>query len=356
MTNTTYRYAIVGTGREQGTEGATGFGMAHPHMRAFSGTGRVDLVAVADPEEDRARHFVAKYEKPDARVFADCHALFAEAKPEIVSICTWPHLHADIAVAACEAGVRGVHCEKPMATTWGDAKRMKAAAKANGVVLTFNHQRRFLEPFQTVRQTLRDGVIGTLQRMEGTCSDMFDWGTHWVDMQFFYNEEIPAEWVIGQVDSRTEHRIFGAYAENQAICHVKYRNGVRGIIVTGFEADLGAAQRLIGSDGIIEIGWDSVVRVRAGGDADWRVIPTSESIHGEAAIPRAAEDLIRALDDPAHTPLLSVDNALQAIEVIMATFESSRRRGRVDLPLDQDDNALVSMFEANQIGPNRAGA
>jgi predicted dehydrogenase len=354
MTTTNYRYAIVGTGREHGSEGATGFGMGHPHIRAFQRTGRTELSAIAEPVEANARHFLEKHGQASARIFPDVHAMLAEVKPDIASVCTWPHLHAEITVALCEAGVRAVHCEKPMATTWGDARRMKAAAAANGTLLTFNHQRRFLEPFQTVRQLVREGAIGKLQRLEATCGDLFDWGTHWIDMLFFFNEETPVEWVIGQIDSRTERRTFGAFTEDQGICCFKFQNGVRGLLLTGFEANTGIAHRLIGFEGMIEIGWDSKVRVRGEGDTGWRTLELAEGIHGEEAIPRAAEDIIRALDDPAHISPLSVDNALRTSEVIFATYESSRHRGRVELPLIPDDSALLAMLEARQIGPERA--
>ena len=36
--------------------------------------------------------------------------------------------------------------------TWAEAKRMQAAAHANGTILTFNHQRRFLEPIARQRR------------------------------------------------------------------------------------------------------------------------------------------------------------------------------------------------------------
>jgi hypothetical protein len=124
-------------------------------------------------------------------------------------------------------------------------------------------------------------------------------------------------------------------------------------LITGFEASIGTAIRLSGTTGAIEIAWDSAVQIRAAGDCDWRKIETAESIHGDIAIPRAAADLVRALDDPTHKPLLTVDNALRATEVIFSTFESSRRHGRVDLPLDKDDSALLDMLEKGEIGPNR---
>lgn len=354
MSSERYRYAIIGTGRPWKSEGATGFGMAHPHWEGFRATDRVDLVAVADIRAEAGRRFLTDENIEAAAVYTDFRAMLAEQKPEVVSICTWPHLHAELTIATAEAGVRAIHCEKPMATTWGDAKRMKAAADANGTILTFNHQRRFLGVFQRAKEEIAAGAIGELKRMEAQCGDMFDWGTHWLDMLFFFNNETPAEWVIGQIDSRTENRVFGAAQENQAICHFKCTNGVRGLLVTGYEADLGTAIRLIGSDGVLEIGWEKPwLRLRTKGDSDWRTIETIEGIHGNIAIDRACADLIRALDEPGYRPLLSVDNAIHHTEVIYATYESSRQRGRIDLPLQAEDSALIAMLEAGDIGPDR---
>ncbi|HLK55344.1 MAG TPA: Gfo/Idh/MocA family oxidoreductase [Chthonomonadaceae bacterium] len=351
--STRYRYAIIGTGRPLRSEGATGFGMAHPHYHGFVASGKTDLIAIANIRDDNARLFVEKYDSK-ATIYHDYHEMLAQEKPDIVSICTWPHLHAEMAVAACEAGVRAVHCEKPMATTWGDARRMKAAADANGTLLTFNHQRRFLEPFRKAKQLLTEGVIGELQRLEAECGDLSDWGTHWLDMLFFFNDETPAEWVIGQIDSREERRIFGAYTEEQGICHFKWINGVRGLLITGNDAKIGAAIRLVGTEGAIELTWESKpLRVRGKGDAEWRTIPTEESLHGDIAIDRACADLVRALDEPGYKPLLSVDNAIHHTEVIFATYESSRWRGRIDLPLQTDDSALIAMVEDGSLGPNR---
>jgi predicted dehydrogenase len=201
---------------------------------------------------------------------------------------------------------------------------------------------------------LLDGVVGDLQRLEGQCGDMYDWGTHWLDMFFFYNGEAPARWVIGQIDSRTERKVFGVPVEDQGICHVAFQNDVRGTLVTGHEASMGCANRLIGTEGVIEVGWDkTALRVRARGDADWRVVPTTEGIHDDAAHGRVAADIVRCLDT-GERPLLSSYHAIQATEVIFATYESSRRRGRVDLPLQSEDSALLAMLAEGVVGPNAA--
>jgi hypothetical protein len=43
--------------------------------------------------------------------------------------------------------------------------------------------------------------------------------------------------------------------------------------------------------------------------------------------------------------MLAARKALQATEVIFATYESSRKRGRVDLPLESEDSAFLSMLQ-----------
>ncbi len=345
-----YRYAIIGTGIPWKSENATGFGMANLHYTGFMSTGRADLVAIADIRDDHAKLFLERH-NCKANIYSDYHEMLAKEKPDVVSITTWPHLHAEMVIAACEAGVPAIHCEKPMATTWGDAKRIKAAADASTSVLSFNHQRRFLGPFQAAKQIIDSGEIGKLTLIEATCGDMSDWGTHWLDMMFYMNSETPAEWVIGQIDSRQEVRIFGAWAEQQGICHFKFKNDVRGLLITGYQASVGAAMRIIGTEGMLEVGWgDPALRIRAAGDAEWRVVPTEDGIHGDVAIDRACADLLKALDTPGYKPLLTVDHAIQHTEVIFATFESSRRRGRVDLPLQTDDSALIAMVEDGSIG------
>src|SRR5262249_4158945 len=153
MSSERYRYGIIGTGLPHGVEGATGFGMAHYHYPAFRATGRIELIAIADIKDASAQFFLEKYES-SAKHHRDYHEMLAQENLDIVSICTWPHLHAELSVAAAEAGVKVIHCEKPMAITWGDCKRMKAAADANGAKLSFGHQRRHIKLFQAVRQAV----------------------------------------------------------------------------------------------------------------------------------------------------------------------------------------------------------
>lgn len=338
-----YRLGIIGCGRPWKTPGATGFGMSHRHMWGYKLCPDVELVALADIDLARAKLF--QTEHGGKAVYTDYHQMLAKEKPDIVSVCTWPHLHAEMVVAAAEAGAKAIHCEKPMAVTFGDARRMVKVCEERRCQLTFNHQRRFNDPFRKAKDALKSGAIGQLLRMEAQTGNLYDWGTHWFDMLNFLNDDTPAQWVIGQIDTRKHHQIFGVEIEGQGLAHFKFANDVRGLMITGHEAKWGAEIRLCGTEGTIEIAAtnDKEVRVWRKGQSDWEVIPTSENIHADPAHAKGIQDLVDALKT-GREPELSGRRALRATELIFGTYESSRRRGRVDFPLTIEDSPLYDML------------
>ncbi|MGI8912544.1 MAG: Gfo/Idh/MocA family protein [Chloroflexota bacterium] len=354
-----YRVAIIGCGRPIRTEGATGFGQSHLHARGYTATGKCDLVGLADISPANAEAFATEHGDPahPPAIYVDYQQMLAESKPDIVSICTWPHLHAPMTIACAEAGVRAVHCEKPMAPTWGEARCLAAACAKSGTQLTFNHQRRFEAPFRAAKRLLHEGVIGDLQRMEGNCSNLFDWGTHWFDMFEFYHDETPVRWVLAQIDHRVASKVFGVPIETQAVSLFQYQDRVLGQLFTGPDSAIGCANRLLGTEGSIEVqprmpeGQRAPLRLRGKGDAGW-VYPdiSGDRLGGPTeGVSQGIIDLIAALEE-SREPELSAARALRATELIFASYESSRRRGRVDLPLTIDDSPLLAMLESGEIG------
>src|ERR1019366_460416 len=80
MSSNRYRYAIIGTGRPHGTEGATGFGMAHTHWPAFRAADRVDLIAIAEIRDDPAQFFLSHFQS-DAKHYTFYRELLEQEKP-----------------------------------------------------------------------------------------------------------------------------------------------------------------------------------------------------------------------------------------------------------------------------------
>jgi predicted dehydrogenase len=344
---TKYRVGIIGCGRRRRADGSVGFGMSHGHAVGYETCPDTEIVALADIKRENAEAFQQVH---GGRIYEDYREMLAEEKPDIVSISTWPHLHAPMVIACGEAGVKAVHCEKPMAPTWGESRRMVEVCQKCGTQLSFNHQRRFGEPFRRTRELIREGAIGTLERMESSCSNLYDWGTHWFDMQFFFNDETPAEWVMGQIDARGSREIFGVLVEGQGISHFGFENGVLGTLITG-ENRAGPHHRLTGSDGIIEVGGGSGVALRmlSTRKKGWQNLDNEgEQVHGGHYITRAILDVVESLKT-GREPELSARRALRATELIFATYESCRRRARVDLPLEVDDSPFLSMVESGDL-------
>ena len=338
------RAAIIGCGRPK-VPGKSGGGQAQNHVRAYKKPG-IKLVALADIAQENLDAFQAEH--GGEQTYLDYREMLETERPDIVSICTWPALHAPMVQACAEAGVGAIYCEKPMAPTWGAAKRMVEKCESKGAVLGFNHQRRFGEPFIKAKKLVDAGEIGDLQRLEGTCNDLFDWGTHWFDMFFFYNNETPVEWVLGQIEWRGAHKLFGAPLESQGISQYEFENGVTGLLMTRRGYERGATNRLVGSQGVIEVSAGQTnVRILGKG-AGWQQIETSEGAHGGHMVERALSEFIDAWQS-GREPQMSARKALRATELIFATYESSRRRGRVELPLDIEDSPLQALLDENGV-------
>ncbi|MCA1595854.1 MAG: gfo/Idh/MocA family oxidoreductase, partial [Chloroflexi bacterium] len=135
----------------------------------------------------------------------------------------------------------------------------------------------------------------------------------------------------------------------------QYENGVYGLIMsgTGGKSPVGCEDKLIGTQGEIEVGvrGGPPLRYRLAGEKEWTAPDTAgESIHGPGFIERAIADAVTCLEE-GKVCQLNAQNALIATEIIFGAYESSRRRGRVDFPLEIDDNPLRAMVESGDLKP-----
>lgn len=141
----------------------TGF-MGKAHAIAYSasasvfGTGlRPNLEIVCDLSPERASQRAT--DLGFSRYSADWHDVVNDDAVELISICTPNDTHADIAIAALNAG-KHVWCEKPMSTNLADSTAMAAAAKASAgkTIVGYNYTK---NPAVThARRLIESGVIG----------------------------------------------------------------------------------------------------------------------------------------------------------------------------------------------------
>lgn len=130
----------------------------HRHLPEYKANQHVEIVAVCDINEKRAKEMAEKY---GAKAYTSYEELVKDAKVDIVSVCAPNYLHAPVTIAALNAGAH-VLCEKPMATSSEEAKAMIETATITGKKLMIAHNQRFVPSHQKARQFIENGELGKI--------------------------------------------------------------------------------------------------------------------------------------------------------------------------------------------------
>jgi predicted dehydrogenase len=286
MSKTIYRSVLIGL---------TGIGAARPakvpniplfgeaprsHAAAYAEHPQTDLVAVCDIRQEKLTEFQHLWGDvwPDMRYYTDYREMLAQEKPQIVSIATPDHLHAQITVDVAQSGARAILCEKPIATTLADAEHMIAACEANHVLLSIEHTRRWSPHFHAVRELIRSGELGALRvvtsNMYSRRSMLFRNGTHSIDLLCFFAESEP-EWLFAHLeegfDDYTEYRGDGRdpAKDPAASAYIHFKNGVRAFY-NSVKVDMPGSQfELVCDNGRIEISDRGVILIRGDSYLEW---------------------------------------------------------------------------------------
>lgn len=136
-----------------------------------------EIVAVADAH---ATGLAATLKKLNvAKGFTDYRQMLAETRPDIVTI-GMRHVdqHRDVALAAVEAGSRGIYIEKPFCCTPAEADEIVAACERRKVKLAVAHRNRYHPVLPVIARLLDQDAIGQwlawdIWREPGTCLRLF---------------------------------------------------------------------------------------------------------------------------------------------------------------------------------------
>jgi predicted dehydrogenase len=354
MSRETLRTAIVGANV-----------MGAFHVRHAALVPEFQIVAICDLNEEVAQNLASEFE--GASVYSDYSTMLRESHPDVVIIATSTASHAPLTLQAVEAGVRAVHCEKPMAVNLGDARAMVEACRARGVALLVNHQRRTFPVYREMRCQMESGALGQIELIRASCAgDVLSDGTHLIDTVRHLNGDNEVKWVFGQVTRQLDKADssgnsgfrYGHPIETGAMAILQFENGVRAEIFTGSMQQNGRfyqAYEVIGTKGRLHRNGDSSnppLLIQDGQASEWRAVPVEGSddldktnTDMEIEIFRRFADMI--FDGAMHP--MSGDSGFKNQEIVMAIYESARLRARVDLPLQQDRFPLELMIEAGEL-------
>lgn len=328
-----------------------GCGVIGPtHAAAAAGGPYTRLVATCDIIPERAQVLAQKY---GARAYTRLEDMLADPEVEVVSVCTPSGMHPEMAIAAMRAG-KHVLSEKPMAIHLEDADAMVQTAHETGKLLGVIFQRRVMPLFRTVKAAMLQGELGkpvlgdaylkyyrspeyyqsagwrgTWQWDGGGA--LMNQGIHGVDL---------LQWLMGPVESVFAHAaplVREIEVEDTAVAALKFRNGAFGVLegTTSVYPGMDHRIELHGEQGTIRIDGERVVEWQVAGP-DGKPVrrevgqlagggsaasdPTGISQDGHRL---QIQDMALAVRD-GRSPVVAGEEGRQALEIILAVYESSR--------------------------------
>ncbi len=147
--------------------GVIGGGVGRAHMRGYQSNAASKLVAVCDVDPARVQVVGDEFSVPEAGRYTDYHKMLADAQLDLVSIALPNYLHAEVTLAALQAGVN-VICEKPMAPTVALAEAMIAAAQKADRKLVMCYNYRFRPDVQWMQRVISSGQLGDIHHVNAT--------------------------------------------------------------------------------------------------------------------------------------------------------------------------------------------
>lgn len=227
------RTAIVGCGK-----------VGHTHAQAYASLPESHFVAAYSRNPAKANSFARQF---GVEAYSDLGTMLKNSALDVVSICTPPHVHPELAKACAD---RGIHLliEKPLAYDLKGCAEIVAAADESGIKLGVVSQRRFYEPVRRVKQAIVEGKIGSpalgmvvlLSWREEAYYRMDSWRGRWdtegggVLLNQAVHQIDVFQWLMGPIDE-----LFGYWAnlnhpylevEDTAVATLRFKSGALGMI------------------------------------------------------------------------------------------------------------------------------
>lgn len=339
--------------------GVIGAGVGFLHIEGFATEPRANVVALAGLDTDRVLALAKKYGVP--RTYADYRELLEQPDIDAVSVCVPNYLHAEVTLAAIEAG-KHVICEKPMALSVAEAEQMVAAAAAHQRVLSIAFSQRSRNDCQALKRHVLAGGLGdiyyaraswmrrlgipgigswfTQKRFSGGGA-LIDLGVHMVDMALWLMGNPRVQSIsaatynhlgasgYGNHPNRTSVPPFVFDVDDLATAFIRLENGATLHIEASWATHSSAHDdfgvKLYGTRGGGEIfvhnyGYEDTLQIFGdigGAPADIR--PRLQKLHGHAAV---AQSFVAAiLDGKPADP--SGQEGLDRVRVIDAIYRSA---------------------------------
>ena len=359
--------------------GRTGRGdYGHAIDELFRELPGAEVVAAADDDAAGLAKAAGRHELEPAAAFADWRKMLAATKPDVVAICM-RHIdcHAEMAIAAAEAGARGILMEKPFVPTPAEADAVVAACEKAGTKLSLAFVNRHAGTYAAVRDLIEDGRIGRLLELRargkedkrGGGEDLWVLGCHVLDLmtdlggapQWCQATVMVGDRPITKADAAPGPEGIGLIAGDAVAAMFGLANGPVGYFASVRDAGLkqpAFGLTVVGSSGAIQIRPDHVPQAsfraaplwRTDKEIPWQPIgPGGVGEEVAADVDRAAErvawgrraaaDLLDAIVSD-REPETGMYAGRTGVEMTTAVYASALSGDRITWPLVNRGNPL----------------
>jgi predicted dehydrogenase len=129
------------------------------HVAYYKTREDLDIVAVVGINEDSLKSFAERNDIP--KYYTDASEMYANEKPDIVSVCTPNLYHYENVMEALENDC-DVICEKPPAILAEDARKMYEKAVSKGKVLAYDFHHRFADDVTILKEKIENDILGEI--------------------------------------------------------------------------------------------------------------------------------------------------------------------------------------------------
>ena len=355
-----YRTAIIACGT-----------IARVHARGWLGVPDqpVALGALADTHPDARREFGDFFGIPEDKRYADFREMLDAERPDFVDVCSWHQQHAEMVIAAAARRPKAILCQKPMAVDLGEADAMLTACERNDVKLVVAYQRPHHATWLAARDLIRQGAIGSVCQIQmDDGGNLLNTNSHNIRLALFLLDEPEVTWVMGAVERTTDRVERGLPAEDACLGLVGLASGATILIQGNLVKGLGQGCRVIGSEGLMELDTtrppdgeipsDAPMYTPEGPSARYnREIGTvryfGPKTNGWVAVEapwhdawaHQCQEALDWVEGRVAEPISRAERGRAVQEVMMALYESARKKQRIYLPLRTRVNPLRLMVE-----------
>lgn len=180
-----------------GILGCGGISGSGAHVRPNKPGRPPETLAVCDVDE---RHLAQRFMQAGkgCTPYRDWRQVLERTDIDVIHICTPPHWHAPMSVAAAEAGF-DIWCEKPMSRTIGEGQRVVEAVQRHGRMFRLNTWFRFQSnlygfgrPALPLKKLVASGLLGWPLRVHVSRETGFDWKMFWIGRTDLIPQRVPS--------------------------------------------------------------------------------------------------------------------------------------------------------------------